>query len=206
MQPHKGVSLAKTRRVPPPSRRVRRGARGRVRGGLRAQRPLRSGRGRGDDVTSADARRRASLSLRARVCDRLHLHCGACSSHRLGDERPERRAVRSVDRPADRNRFERRRSDDHHARGALCAARLGRRRVSRRSRGVSARAPGDGGARFLFAARLAPMVPFPLVNMAAGLTPMPARTFALVSLARHAAALLRLCLRRRRTGRNPEPC
>jgi uncharacterized membrane protein YdjX (TVP38/TMEM64 family) len=42
---------------------------------------------------------------------------------------------------------------------------------------------GGGGARFLFAARLAPMVHFPLVNMAAGLTPMPARTFALVSLA-----------------------
>ncbi len=42
---------------------------------------------------------------------------------------------------------------------------------------------GNGGARFLFAARLAPMVPFPLVNMAAGLTPMPAGTFALVSLA-----------------------
>ena len=41
---------------------------------------------------------------------------------------------------------------------------------------------GSGGASFLFAARLAPMVPFPLVNMAAGLTPMPARTFALVSL------------------------
>jgi uncharacterized membrane protein YdjX (TVP38/TMEM64 family) len=41
----------------------------------------------------------------------------------------------------------------------------------------------NGGARFLFAARLAPMVPFPLVNLAAGLTSMPAKTFALVSLA-----------------------
>jgi uncharacterized membrane protein YdjX (TVP38/TMEM64 family) len=41
----------------------------------------------------------------------------------------------------------------------------------------------SGGARFLFAARLAPMVPFPLVNLAAGLTSMPAKTFALVSLA-----------------------
>lgn len=40
----------------------------------------------------------------------------------------------------------------------------------------------SGGARFLFAARLAPVVPFPLVNLAAGLTPMPAKTFALVSL------------------------
>jgi uncharacterized membrane protein YdjX (TVP38/TMEM64 family) len=41
----------------------------------------------------------------------------------------------------------------------------------------------NGGARFLFAARLVPLLPFPLVNLAAGLTPMPARIFALVSLA-----------------------
>jgi uncharacterized membrane protein YdjX (TVP38/TMEM64 family) len=40
----------------------------------------------------------------------------------------------------------------------------------------------SGGARFLFAARLAPIVPFPLVNLAAGLTPIRAKTFALVSL------------------------
>ena len=40
-----------------------------------------------------------------------------------------------------------------------------------------------GGARFLFAVRLTPVIPFPLVNLAAGLTSMPARTFALVSLA-----------------------
>ena len=38
-----------------------------------------------------------------------------------------------------------------------------------------------GGARFLFAARLTPVIPFALVNLAAGLTQMPARTFALVS-------------------------
>lgn len=41
----------------------------------------------------------------------------------------------------------------------------------------------SGGPRFLFAARLTPILPFPLVNLAAGLTPMPARTFALVSIA-----------------------
>ena len=41
----------------------------------------------------------------------------------------------------------------------------------------------SGGLRFLFAARLTPILPFPLVNLAAGLTPMPARTFALVSFA-----------------------
>jgi uncharacterized membrane protein YdjX (TVP38/TMEM64 family) len=41
----------------------------------------------------------------------------------------------------------------------------------------------NGGARFLFAARLMPLLPFPLVNLAAGLTPMPARIFALVSVA-----------------------
>jgi uncharacterized membrane protein YdjX (TVP38/TMEM64 family) len=40
----------------------------------------------------------------------------------------------------------------------------------------------SGGARFLFAARLAPFLPFPLVNMAAGVTRMPARIFVLVSL------------------------
>ncbi len=45
----------------------------------------------------------------------------------------------------------------------------------------------NGGARFLFAARLMPLLPFPLVNLAAGLTPMPARTFALVSFAAPAA-------------------
>jgi uncharacterized membrane protein YdjX (TVP38/TMEM64 family) len=38
-----------------------------------------------------------------------------------------------------------------------------------------------GGARFLFAARLTPVIPFALVNLALGLTEMPARTFALVS-------------------------
>jgi uncharacterized membrane protein YdjX (TVP38/TMEM64 family) len=41
----------------------------------------------------------------------------------------------------------------------------------------------NAGARFLFAARLAPIIPFPCVNLAAGLTSMPAKTFALVSLA-----------------------
>ena len=41
----------------------------------------------------------------------------------------------------------------------------------------------NGGARFLFAARLMPLLPFPLVNLAAGLTRMPARMFALVSIA-----------------------
>jgi uncharacterized membrane protein YdjX (TVP38/TMEM64 family) len=39
----------------------------------------------------------------------------------------------------------------------------------------------SGGARFLFAARLTPIVPFPLVNLAVGLTRMPVRTFAFVS-------------------------
>lgn len=39
----------------------------------------------------------------------------------------------------------------------------------------------SGGARFLFAARLTPVIPFALVNLAVGLTQMPARTFALVS-------------------------
>lgn len=39
------------------------------------------------------------------------------------------------------------------------------------------------GARFLFAARLTPVIPFPVVNLAVGLTRMPARTFALVSAA-----------------------
>jgi uncharacterized membrane protein YdjX (TVP38/TMEM64 family) len=38
-----------------------------------------------------------------------------------------------------------------------------------------------GGARFLFAARLTPVIPFPLVNLAVGLTRMPVRTFAFVS-------------------------
>ena len=38
-----------------------------------------------------------------------------------------------------------------------------------------------GGARYLFAARLTPAIPFALVNLAVGLTQMPARTFALVS-------------------------
>jgi len=41
----------------------------------------------------------------------------------------------------------------------------------------------NGGMAFLFAARLAPVLPFALVNLAAGLTRMRARTFALVSLA-----------------------
>ena len=40
----------------------------------------------------------------------------------------------------------------------------------------------NGGARFLFAARLTPIVPFPLVNLAVGLTRMPVRTFAFVSI------------------------
>jgi uncharacterized membrane protein YdjX (TVP38/TMEM64 family) len=39
----------------------------------------------------------------------------------------------------------------------------------------------SGGARFLFAARLTPVVPFPLVNLAVGLTRMPVKTFAFVS-------------------------
>lgn len=41
----------------------------------------------------------------------------------------------------------------------------------------------NGGMMFLFAARLAPVLPFALVNLAAGLTRMRARTFALVTLA-----------------------
>ncbi len=40
-----------------------------------------------------------------------------------------------------------------------------------------------GGARFLFAARLTLVIPFALVNLAAGLTEMPTRTFMLVSAA-----------------------
>jgi uncharacterized membrane protein YdjX (TVP38/TMEM64 family) len=47
---------------------------------------------------------------------------------------------------------------------------------------ASTKAQRAAGARFLFAARLAPIVPFPLVNLAAGLTPIRAKTFALVSL------------------------
>lgn len=39
----------------------------------------------------------------------------------------------------------------------------------------------QGGVRFLFAARLTPVLPFALVNLAAGLSEMPARTFAFVS-------------------------
>jgi uncharacterized membrane protein YdjX (TVP38/TMEM64 family) len=38
-----------------------------------------------------------------------------------------------------------------------------------------------GGARFLFAARLTPVIPFALVNLGIGLTKMRARTFMLVS-------------------------
>ncbi len=48
--------------------------------------------------------------------------------------------------------------------------------VARFDQGVA-----SGGARFLFAARLAPVVPFPLVNLAVGLTRMPVKTFAFVS-------------------------
>lgn len=44
-------------------------------------------------------------------------------------------------------------------------------------------AAGAGGAAALFAARLTPVMPFPLVNFAAGLTPMPTRTFAAVTAA-----------------------
>lgn len=44
-------------------------------------------------------------------------------------------------------------------------------------------AAGARGAAALFAARLTPVLPFPLVNFAAGLTPMPARTFAAVTAA-----------------------
>lgn len=44
-------------------------------------------------------------------------------------------------------------------------------------------AAGADGAALLFAARLAPFAPFALVNLAAGLSPMPARTFAAVTAA-----------------------
>ncbi len=44
-------------------------------------------------------------------------------------------------------------------------------------------ADGAGGTAFLLAARLTPVVPFALVNAAAGASRMPARTFAAVSAA-----------------------
>jgi uncharacterized membrane protein YdjX (TVP38/TMEM64 family) len=67
----------------------------------------------------------------------------------------------------------------------MLAARYGLRDwVEARFSGVVARfdqGVASGGARFLFAARLTPIVPFPLVNLAVGLTRMPVRTFAFVS-------------------------
>ncbi len=66
----------------------------------------------------------------------------------------------------------------------LIARHLLRDEVERRWPGLARRfetAAGPDGAAALFAARLMPMLPFPLVNLAAGLSAMPTRTFAAVT-------------------------
>ena len=66
----------------------------------------------------------------------------------------------------------------------LLARHLFRDWIERRWPGLSRRLEAAGcadGAAALFAARLIPVLPFSLVNFAAGLSPMPARTFAAVT-------------------------
>ena len=62
-----------------------------------------------------------------------------------------------------------------------------------------------GGARFLFAARLTLVIPFALVNLAAGLTADADENLHARLGGRRPAADDRVCVRRRVPGRDPEP-